>query len=124
MKKLALIIFGLLLSFGPASNSLGQDPGQPDLGIKPFGSYLKADIYEVNLTNGNVYGQIPVSSYPQLGKLPPLTLLVNFNTTPFVQEETCFPYYDECYYYYDYGANSVGAQLTTSYSGGTVTGAQ
>jgi hypothetical protein len=71
-----------------------------DVGLQAHSTYQSSEIDHVNLATGNIYGSIPLVSYPQKGNLPPLTFTVNFNTSAWEIQVTCDPYGDDCVAYY------------------------
>jgi RHS repeat-associated protein len=52
-----------------ALTSTAQDDPNLEQGLKAYGSYHGGSIDTVSLTNGNLFVQIPLFSYPQRGKL-------------------------------------------------------
>ena len=83
------IFIAIFLGFISLASGSAQDV--PDIGIKPSGSYFNGAVDHVDLFTGNVYGNIPLRSYSQLGKLPALSFSINFNNSAFTQVEYCDP---------------------------------
>jgi hypothetical protein len=53
--------------------------------MKAFGSYGGSQIDNVDLATGNLFLNIPLVSYPQLGHLPPLSFTVKLNNAPYFE---------------------------------------
>ena len=68
MKRYALLIvvLGLLLGLPLAA----QESPNLESGLKPYGTFHGGDLDSIGLFNGNLAVHIPLSSYPQRGKLP------------------------------------------------------
>ena len=115
---LSIAIFG--------SACLAQDI--TDVEAKPYGSYSGGAIDSIDLATGNVMLDIPLISFPQLGKLPPLSFFVELNNAPYTQTSlNCNPDYTEvqCAFVssrydtsppgavYDYAATNTQNQIMT-----------
>jgi len=120
-----------------------------DIEMKPYGSYIGGSIDTVDLATGNLFLKIPLISYPQLGKLPPLSFSIELNNAPYSQslynfgDLDCSNYFSNCAYITNRyntappGAallypipepgqgvqpNVIGAYVTSSLEGPVVTG--
>lgn len=98
-----------------------QDVTIPELGIKAHGSYVHGDIDHIDLATGNVYGEIPLVSFPQKGKLGSLEFMLTFNTAPFVLSQDCSDDRIFCYQYYAMPEEGGGGvQVKSNFNGSHV----
>jgi RHS repeat-associated protein len=99
MKSLCLVTLLIGAVYMPVCIHPQVDMGSS--GPKVFGSYSGGDITKIDLATGNLTASIPLISFPQIGKLPPLSFSADLTSNNFVQTETCDPDIDTCWVYYE-----------------------
>jgi RHS repeat-associated protein len=104
-----IFAFAILVAGSTLMN--GQALPVPNPGPDPVKSTNDQGVYQVQLSTGGLTGTIPVASYPQLGKLPPIEYFATINNPSYSFHVVCDPYNDTCYDYYDIDPGA-GVSLT------------
>ena len=116
--RLRLTLCTALLAVACLSGeALSQDIPQPNAGIDPSGSYAGSDVYQVDLSMGQLSAVIPLRSYQQRGALPTIGYSIVITNPVYVQQVTCDSSLDACFEYFDIANNSqveYGAQFRTN----------
>src|ERR1035437_9758454 len=90
MKALRMAI-PCIMVFGIAASCFSQNI--TDVEVKPYGAYAGGSVDTVDLATGNLFLNIPLISYPQLGKLAPLSFSIGLNNAPYsITLNGCDPY--------------------------------
>ncbi len=123
MNRHCLPFLAIVMFFCPRATHAQIDVGPAvDPGVKVNGAYTGNDIAKIDLATGNLTVKIPLVSFPQIGKLPPLSFTANLSGDSFTQVETCDPDLDQCWIYYarpQLGFNSnIGPTFNSDMSGG------
>jgi RHS repeat-associated protein len=99
MKK-TIICAALILLLFVSARSASSQVATPEGGANPYKSYSGGDIDHIQMQNGGLYLQIPLLSYPQLGKLK-LSFSLLANEPQYYMTSTCDTIGD-CYFGYDF----------------------
>ncbi len=92
-----------LISVAVASIScatFAQDIPFPNAGIDPVGSYAGKDVYQIDLSLGQLSAQIPLTSYKQVGALQPINYFITVSNPVYTQQVTCDSDIDSCFMYF------------------------
>ncbi len=107
---------GIIFSVAFLISTVGfsQNIPFPNAGIDPAGSYAGKDVYQIDLSLGQLSAQIPIVSYKQIGALQPINYFITISNPVYIQQVTCDSDIDSCFMYYaaaDQSVNSYGAQI-------------
>jgi len=86
--KQILCLAVLCFVAGVVSPSNAQDVDDVQQGIKAYGAYRGGEIDSVSMTNGNLYVDIPLVSYPQRGKVD-IGFKLIYNAKNYKQRTVC-----------------------------------